>query len=136
MNRFQHGGSVRGLRTVLLVTAVLSSTMLRAQGVVLVQQQTRSGQTNTNQIQLDKTHIRSESRASGENTAFVFDDTAQVARVMNLDKKTYIEMNGALRQQMQQQMAQMQAQLQSLPPQQRAVIEQAMRGRGGLPGGG
>jgi hypothetical protein len=41
-----------------------------------------------------------------------------------------------LRQQLQQQMAQMQAQLQNLPPQQRAILEQAMRGRGGLGGSG
>jgi hypothetical protein len=110
--------------------------MLQAQGLVLVQQQTRGGQTNTNQIQLDKTHIRAESRASGDSMAFVFDDNAQVARVFNLDKRTYLEMNGSMRQQMQEQMAQMQAQLQKLPPEQRAILEQAMRGRGGLGGGG
>ena len=124
------------LRTVWLLTALLCCTMLHAQGVVIVQQQTRGTQTSTNQIQLDKTHIRAESGAAGESMAFTFDDTAQIARVINNDRKTYMELNGALRQQMQQQMAQMQAQLQNLPPQQRAILEQAMRGRGGLPGGG
>jgi hypothetical protein len=127
---------VKGLRTFLLVGALLSSTVLHAQGVVLVQQQTRAGKSVTNQIQLDKTHVRAESRASGENVAFTFDDTAQIARMLNLDKKTYFEADGALRQQLQQQMAQMQSQLQNLPPQQRAVLEQAMRARGGVGGAG
>jgi hypothetical protein len=66
--------------------------------------------------------------------AFVFDEGAQVARVMNLDKKTYMELNKAFMTQMQQQLAQVQEQLKNLPPDQRALIEQAMRGRGGMPG--
>ena len=37
----------------------------------------------TNQIQLDKTHMRAESHATGEGMAFVFDDTAHVARVID-----------------------------------------------------
>jgi hypothetical protein len=127
---------VKGFRTLCVLAAMLSSAVLHAQGLVLVEQQTREGKTTTNQIQLDKTHIRTESRATGENTAFVYDDAAQTARVMNLDKKTYIEMNSALQKQMQQQLAQLQAQLQNLPPQQRAALEQALRGRGGLPGAG
>ena len=113
----------------------LASVTLQAQGIVLVEQETRDGKTITNQMQLDKTHIRTESHA-GENMAFIFDEGAQTARVVNLDKKTYMEMNRAFMQQMQQQMAQMQEQLKNLPSQQRAIMEQAMRGRGGFPGAG
>jgi hypothetical protein len=43
-------------------------------------------------------------------------------------------MNRGMMQQMQQQMAQVQEQLKNLPPEQRAMMEQAMRGRGGFPG--
>jgi hypothetical protein len=117
-------------------TLMLSGAMLQAQGIVMVEQQTREGQTSTSQIQLDKTHIRAESRASGENAAFVFDEGSQTARIFNMDKKTYMELNRGMMQQMQQQLAQMQEQLKNMPPQQRAAIEQAMRGRGmpGAPG--
>jgi hypothetical protein len=114
---------------------MLACAMLQAQGIVVVQQQTSNGQTSTSQIQLDKTHIRAESRASGESMAFLFDEAAQTARVLNLDKKTYMEMNAAMSRQVQQQLAQVQAQLQNLPPEQRAALEQALRARGGLPGG-
>jgi HPt (histidine-containing phosphotransfer) domain-containing protein len=113
---------------------MLGTAMLHAQGVTLVQQETRDGKTSTNQIQLDKTHMRAETHSSGEAMAFTFDEGAQTARVMNIDKKTYIELNRAFMQQMQQQLTQFQEQLKNLPPEQRAILEQAMRGRGGALG--
>jgi len=128
------GGHVKLFRTLSLITAMLAAAALQAQGIVLVEQETRQGKTTTNQIQLTKTHMRAESRASGEGTAFVFDEAAQTARVIYLEKKTYMEMNRGMMQQMQQQMAQVQEQMKNLPPEQRAMIEQAMRGRGGFPG--
>ena len=96
---------MKGFKITCLAATMLAATVLQAQGIVMVEQQTREGKTTTNQIQLDKTHIRAESHASGESQAFVYDDAAQTARVLNLDKKTYIELNGAMRQQMQQQLA-------------------------------
>lgn len=125
---------MRLLRTVYFLTLMLSAAMLQAQGLTLVEQQTREGKTTTNQIQLDKTHMRAESHASGEGMAFVFDEGAQVARVINMEKKTYMELNRAFMQQMQAQLAQVQEQLKALPPDQRAVLEQALRGRGGTLG--
>jgi len=129
---------VKGFRVLWFVLMMLVSAILQAQGIVIVEEETRGGKTNINQIQLDKTHMRAESHASGEGMAFVFDDTSKVARVISLDKKTYMEMNAATQQQMQAQlapaMAQVQAQLANLPPEQRAVVEQMMRGRGAFPG--
>jgi hypothetical protein len=110
---------------------MLVSAILNAQGIVIVEQQTRDGKTTANQIQLDKTHMRAESHASGESMAFVFDEAAQAARIINLDKKTYMEMDRALK----QQLTQLQEQLKNLPPQQRAMMEQMMKARGGIPGG-
>jgi len=127
---------MNGFRILCFVTAMFVSTMLQAQGLTIIEQQTREGKTTTNQIQLDKTHMRSESHASSESMAFLFDDGSKTARVVNMDKKTYMEMNAAMQQQMQQAMAQMQAQLASLPPAQRAAMEQMMKGRGGFPGAG
>jgi len=61
-----------------------------------------------------------------------------MAYMIDLTKKTYTEINKAdldrLRGQMDSAMSQMQAQLANLPPEQRQIVEQMMRGRGGLPG--
>jgi len=121
---------VRLLRITYFLILALSAASLHAQGLTLVEQQTREGKTTTNQIQLDKTHMKAESHASGEGMAFVFDEGAQVARVINMDRKTYMELNRAFMEQMQGQLAQVQEQLKNLPPDQRAVLEQALRGRG------
>jgi hypothetical protein len=128
------GGNVKLFRIVCFFTVLLAASALQAQGIVMVEQETRNGKVTTNQIQLDKTHMRSESHATAESTAFVFDEKGQTARVLNLDKKTYMELDKGMMQQMQQQMAQMQEQMKNLPPQQRAMMEQMMRGRGGIPG--
>ncbi len=118
-----------------MLIGIVTARPLQAQGVLFIQQETRDGKTSVSQVQLDKTHIRAESRATGENTAFTFDAASKTVRSINLDKKTYMEINGAQLQQLQQQMTQMQEQLKNMPPQQRALMEQAMRGRG-MPGMG
>src|SRR5437016_4656190 len=84
---------------------------LRAQGVLFVQQETTNGKSATNQIQMDKTHIRSESHTSGESVAILFDAPSQTVRMLNLDKKTYMELNKAQMEQMKQQMGGASAQM-------------------------
>jgi len=121
---------VKLFRIICFLTLILGAATVHAQGLTLVEQQTREGKTTTNQIQLDKTHMKAESHTSGESMAFVFDEGAQVARVINMDKKTYMELDRAFMQQMQGQLAQVQEQLKNLPPDQRAILEQALRGRG------
>lgn len=120
-----------------IVTLSLAAAPLRAQGVLFVQKETRGNQSTTNRIQMDKDHIRAESRSPGEETAFVFDGPNQIARLINVTKKTYTELTKAemeqMRKQMEGAMAQMQQQLQNMPPEQRAMVEQMMRGRG-MPG--
>ena len=76
---------------------------------------------------MDKTHMRAESHASGESNAFLFDSTTQVARMINLDKKTYVEINKAqmeqMRGQMNSAMAQMQEQMKNMFAEQRAMVD-------------
>jgi hypothetical protein len=122
---------VKLFKTVCFFTVLLTAAALQAQGIVMVEQETRNGKTSTNQIQIDKTHIRTETHAQAETMAFVFDERAQTARVINLDKKTYMELDRSLMQQQQQQLGQLQEQLKNMPPEQRALLEQVMRGRGG-----
>jgi hypothetical protein len=115
----------------------LAAMPAKGQGVLFVQKETRGGQATTTQIQMDKDHIRVESRSNGDESAFVFDSPKQIARMINISKKTYTEMTKAEMEQMGGQinsaMAQMQEQMRNLPPDQRAIMEQMMRGRG-MPG--
>jgi hypothetical protein len=118
---------------------VLAATSASAQGVVMVMRQVSGAQTTTSQTQMDRNHVRTEVQTNGEPTAFVFDGQADVIRMINLSRKSYMEMSRADAQQMQQQvagmMAKMEAQLKNLPPEQRKMFEDMMKGRGGLPGG-
>jgi hypothetical protein len=80
--------------------------------------------------------MRAESTdARGEKQVMVFDGTKQVLDIISTNKKTYTEMTKddveKLGGQVSDAMAQMQKQLASLPPEQRAQIEAAMKGRMG-----
>jgi hypothetical protein len=124
--------------TLLSIVISAGAISAQAQGVVFVEKETAHGQSGTNQIQLDKNHMRAESRDNGSSRAFIFDGTKQTAFMIDMTKKTYTEITRAdadrLRGQADAAMSQMQAQLANLPPEQRAIVEQMMRGRGGLPG--
>src|SRR6185436_18576853 len=94
----------------------------------------------TMQMQLDATHVRTEVRQGADLMAVVFDGGAQVLRMINPSRKSYSEMTQSEAQQLGQQlngmMAAMQAQLANLPPEQRKMMEDMLKGRGGrgLPG--
>ncbi len=110
-----------------------------AQGVTMVMRNTVGGQTTTQQVQMDRTHIRAETQAGGDTVAFVYDGPAKTVRMINLTKKSYTEMDQAQMQRMGQQvnaaMAAMQAQLKNMPPEQQKMMQDLMKGRG-LPGAG
>ncbi len=128
---------MKTFKTALFVALLFAAQAVQAQGILFVSQETRDGKTTTNQMQMDKNHVRADSNSSGQ--AFIFDGTSQVMRMLNLEKKTYVEMTKADVEKMGQQvnaaMAQMQEQMKNLPPEQRALVEQMMRARGGLRGG-
>ena len=114
--------------------------LLAADGVLISEKSTTGGNSETHQIQIDKTRMRVETGGpSGEKQAFIFDSTKQVMWIVNYDKKTYSEMTKAdvdkLGGQMSDAMAKMQQQMASLPPEQRAQMEKMMAGRG-MPGAG
>src|SRR5687768_268454 len=121
-----------------VIVLVLAATPASAQGVVMVMRQVSGAQTTTSQTQMDRNHVRAEVQANGESNAVVFDGSADVIRMINLSRKSYTEMSRADVQQMQQQlsgmMAKMEAQLKNLPPEQRKMFEDMMKGRGGMPG--
>jgi hypothetical protein len=95
--------------------------LLAADGVLIVENTTTGGTTQTNQIQIEKTRMRVESVGpTGARQVFVFDGGTQVLHVIDADKKTYTEMTRAdierLGTQMTAAMAQMQEQMKNLPP--------------------
>jgi len=112
-----------------------------ADGVLLVQKVTvGGGAPQTQQVQIEAHRMRAEMggmRGAG-NQAVIFDGTRQVMLIIDDAGKTYSEMSkgdvDALGGQMAGAMAQMQEAMKNMPPEQRAQIEAAMKGRG-MPAG-
>jgi hypothetical protein len=121
------------MKVIGLMVMLFAAEALQAQGILFVQAVTRDGKSTTNQVQLDKTHMRAES-ASVAGNVFLFDSATKTARMINTERKTYREIDGSQMEGMRQQMAQLQEQLKNMPPQQRAMMEQMMGARGGFPG--
>ena len=115
---------------------MLMSAAQAADGVLLVMKTTADGGTpQTSQVQIDGRRMRSESFGDrGEKQVVVFDGTKKVMMLIDESKKTYTEMTEAELEavggQMSGMMAQLEQQMKSLPPEQRAQLEAAMRGRG------
>ena len=120
---------------------------LNAQGLVIVQQDMRDGE-NRQPTRFRSTRVicRTETHATGDATAVVFDAGTQTIRMINLDKKTYMEIDKAQMDpdeaadvagasaQMSAAQQKMEEQMKNMPPAQRAMVEQMMKSRGGMPG--
>ena len=105
-----------------------------AQVTMMMRYSTAGGPTSTQQIQMDRTHIRAETAANGDTVAFVYDGPAKMVRMINLSRKSYTEMDQAQLQRMGQQvnsaMAAVQEQLKNLPPEQQKRLQDLLKGRG------
>jgi len=119
----------------------LMASPLQAQGILMVQTEVSAGKNTMNQFQIDKNYMRVE--FGGSQTAMVFDGPKQVMRMMDLTKKTYMEITRSDLEQAKKQMDAMMAQMQNMSPAQRQqmekqmeVVNQALQGRGvsGVPG--
>jgi len=124
---------------------LLAAPALAADGVLIVQKMTMGASpAQTQQIQIEPRRMRMEAGAmrGGGPQVVVFDGTRDVLLMIDDANKTYSEMSkadvDALSSQMSGAMAQMQDAMKNMPPEQRAQIEAAMRGRGmgGAPAGG
>lgn len=118
--------------TFALASTVLASAIAalsaQSQGIILVSAETRDGKTTSSLVQMDKSHMRTE--AGGGSTVFIFDGDAQVARIVNMERKSYMEMSKAEMQKMSQQMSAAMEKMKDMPPAQRAMMEKMMSGRG------
>jgi hypothetical protein len=126
---------VRILNTLILVLIIAAPVC--AQGVVMVMNETSGGQTTQSRMHLDRTHVRAEVREQGplqgQQMIATFDSEAQVMRLIDGRNRTYTEVTQRDLQQIGGMMAQLQEQLKNLPPEQRKMMEDMMKGRGGMP---
>jgi len=115
--------------------ALLGQPQPAGAGILIVEKTTTGTTTQTSQVQIEGGRMRVESpgRAGGQQT-IIFDGTKQVMWIVDYTKKTYSEMTKAdvdrAGGQLGGAMAQMQDQLKNMPPEQRAMVEKMMQGRG------
>jgi hypothetical protein len=125
-------------------TMALASTVLAmsgwlqaANGLLIVEKTTGAGPAaTTNQIQIEANRMRAESTgADGGKQIVVFDGTRQVLMMVDDARKTYTEITREdaekLGAQMSAAMAQLKQQMDSMPPEQRAQMQQMMGRMGG-----
>ena len=114
---------------------LLAAQLHAADGVVISGTTAVGGKPRSTQIQITKDHIRSEIvSASGEAQTMIFDAVKQTLWIVNSDKKTYSEMTKADVEKFGAQMAdvnvKMQEMIKNMSAEQRARMEQMMKGRG------
>jgi hypothetical protein len=92
------------------------------------------GDSGTSTAYIGDTGMRVETRSEGEDNIAIFRSDKNVFWIINTNDKTYTEMTKndirALKNQMDQAMQMMQEQMKNMPPEQRAMMEQMMKGRG------
>jgi hypothetical protein len=115
--------------------AVAGAPAYAADGVLIAHKITANGNTTTSETQIEKTRMRTDvTGPGGRKNIMVFDAGAQVMRMIDEGARTYSELTKAdvdrVSAQMQGAMTQLQQQMQTLPPEQRARMEQMMRGAG------
>ena len=116
------------------VLCLAASPLFAADGVLIVEKTTSNGSTKNTQIQIEKDRMRAE---TADGQTLIFDGPKQILWMVNDGRKSYNEMTKAdvdrMGGQLNDAMTRMQEQLKNLPPEQRAQIEQMMKGRG-MPG--
>ena len=123
--------------TVAGALCVLTATVASADGILMVMKVTSDGGApQTTQVQIDARRMRTEGFGDrGEKQIVIFDGTKKVMMLIDESKKTYVELTEADVEAMAGMMAEMQKQIASMPPEQRAQMEQMMKGRGmAMPG--
>jgi hypothetical protein len=138
--------SIRRTLSLAGAAALIAAQAAAADGVLLVQKVTMGASpAQTHQIQIEAHRMRMDAGGPrGSTMTVVFDGTRQVMMMIDDAQKSYSEISkadiDALSNQMAGAMSQMQEAMKNMPPEQRAQIEAAMRGRGaggrmgGMPG--
>jgi hypothetical protein len=124
----------------MLVVCSFSLPAQAADGLLMVEKTVAGANTRTNQVQIERDRLRAEMTGpTGGTQIVIFDGPQQVLRIVNVDRKSYMEMTKAdadrLSAQANAVRAAMKEKIAQLPPEQRAKSE-AMMGllSGSLPG--
>lgn len=123
------------------MVCLVASAASAADGVLIASKVTSNGGApETTEAQIEKTRVRAETiDPTGNRTVVMFDGSKNVLHIIDMGRKSYMELTKAqmeqMGQQIQQMMAQMDAAMANMPPAQRAQMEAMMRGRGGAGGG-
>jgi hypothetical protein len=120
------------LKHIVLKSALLLLTFPAAvsaqNGVLIVQKASTGSGQMTNQVQLTKNRMRAEMvDGTGTQRAVIFDGAQQVMLIINADRKSYSEITKADVDRLATQMQDMMA---KVPPEMRAKMEAALKGRG------
>ncbi len=137
------------LRSATFLAALGCFSLMACAGVVIKRESGEPGaqQKQKSTMYVEAGRIRMEMESEHGKTIMIFDGNKQVLWMIQPDQGSYMEMTadtvarmsqmaGAANPQMEQAMKQMQEKMASMPPEQRAMMEQAMKGRGGAMGGG
>jgi len=131
---------MNNVRFALFLAVVVCVTLSLSAGVVIVQEGGEPGKDKmkfTMFVEGGKIRVET-TMADGRKTIAIFDGDKQVMWMLQPEQHTYMEMNAASMEGMSQQLAQaqqkMQAAMANMPPEQRAQMEKAMAGRGGMGG--
>lgn len=132
--------SIPALMASTVVVCCLAGSLQAASGLLIVEKTTSGTDVTTNQIQLESNRMRAESTGDrGERRVVIFDGSRQLLTMIDNANKSYTELTkqdaDALGTQMADAMAQIQKQIAAMPPDQRAQVEAAMKGRMGGAGG-
>jgi hypothetical protein len=108
---------------------------LTAAGVVITtveESYPHSAETDTGKVFIGENAMRVESGADGEDNIVIFRNDRKVFWIINTNDKTYTEMTKndirEIKNQMDKAMQMMEEQMKNLPPEQRAMMEQMMKG--------
>jgi hypothetical protein len=131
----------------LACTAAFAFAPVMARAVVIQQENGEVGAKDKRRttMYLDNGRIRVEADGATGKTVMIFDDDRQVMWLIQPNENSYSEITretiaglgqqaSQANQQMSDAMKKMQEQMANMPPQQRAMMEQIMKGRGMMPG--
>lgn len=118
--------------TLLTLALLIAAPAAAQQGIVLVMNETSGGQKSQAQLQMDRTHVRTEIRDEGRPMVVTWDAGTGVMRMIDPGSRTYMEITEADIKQMTAALSQLQGI--QLPPE----VQKQLGGRGipGLPGAG
>jgi hypothetical protein len=128
---------MKRFQAILLAVLLLAGFMTFAEAGVIITSTDTSfdapGDSGTSTAYIGDKGMRAETRAQGENSTIIFRSDKEVLWIINTAEKSYMEMTKQdikkMKAQVDDAMRMMQEQMKNMPPEQRAMMEQMMKGQ-------